>query len=127
MKRMPAYHPTIPSTENKIGGLALLPLRQTAKGSERGPAPLTTNEDIVDQSLDLFKANIFFKNFEFESSEDRVLVYLTLYIVECLKRLQKCSSKEKGLQEMYSFALEQFSLPGDSRFPLNAFFTKPKK
>jgi len=31
MKRMPAYHPTIHSTENKIGGLALLPLRQTAK------------------------------------------------------------------------------------------------
>ena len=25
------------------------------QGSERGPAPQTTNEDIVDQSLDLFK------------------------------------------------------------------------
>ena len=27
------------------------------QGSERGPAPLTTNEDIVDQSLDLFKVH----------------------------------------------------------------------
>ena len=42
--------------ENKsVGNIALLPLRQTTKGSDRGPAPTTKGEDIVDQSLNLFK------------------------------------------------------------------------
>ena len=38
-----------------LGNVALLPLRQTTKGSDRGPAPTTQGEDIVDQALNLFK------------------------------------------------------------------------
>ena len=38
-----------------LGNVALLPLRQTSKGSDRGPAPSTGGEDIVDQALNLFK------------------------------------------------------------------------
>ena len=60
-----------------------------------------------------------------ETEVDRVLVYITLYTIECLKRLQKCSNKEQGTREMYTAALESFHLPGESGFPLNAFYTKP--
>ena len=38
------------------------------------------NDDIIDESLKYFKANVLFKNFEFKGTADRVLVYLTLYI-----------------------------------------------
>merc|ERR1712038_2047395 len=90
------------------------------------PAPVEAGEeDIVDQALDLFKANILFKNYEMENEVDRVLVYTTLYIIECLKKLAKCPNKERARQDMYSFALEKFALPGESGFPLNAFFNKP--
>jgi len=118
-----AAHPT----GKKIGGLAVYPLRQTVKGTTRGVAPVTNQDDIIDLTLDLFKANIFFKSYDVETDEDRVLVYLTLYAVECLKKMQKTPNKERALQDMYSFALQQFSLPGDTGFPLNAFFIKPNR
>merc|ERR1712110_254756 len=92
------------------------------------PAPVEAGEeDIVDQALDLFKANILFKNYEMESEVDRVLVYPALYIIECLKNLAKSPNKERAGQDMYSFALEKFALPGESGFPLNAFFNKPTR
>ena len=49
-----------------------------------------------------------------------------LYIVLCLKKLSKCASKERGLQEMFTQALEKFALPGESDFPLNSYFEKPR-
>lgn len=56
---------------------------------------------------------------------DRVLIYITLYITECLKKLQRCSNKNQGLQEMYSLAISKFDIPGDAGFPLNSHYAKP--
>ena len=73
--------------------------RQTVKNAGRGFAPDTPDDDIVDevtesayfifdfyllhfsQTIRLFKPNILFKSFEMKDSVDRVLVYITLYIV----------------------------------------------
>lgn len=57
---------------------------------------------------------------------DRVLIYVTLYITECLKRLQRCSNKNQGTQEMYSLAISKFDIPGDTGFPLNAVYARPQ-
>ena len=46
----------------------------------------------------VFQANVFFRTYEIRSEADRVLIYLTLYITDCLRRLQKCSSKNQGQQ-----------------------------
>merc|ERR1712029_94672 len=61
---MPAYHSSI-SNENCriIGNVPLLPLKETCKGrGVKSVAPVCNNNtfDIVDESLDLFKANILF-------------------------------------------------------------------
>ena len=61
-----------------------------------------------------------------KSNVDRVQVYLTLYIVDCLKRLQKSPNLESAINDMYSMSIEPFALPGDKAFPLNAFFVPPK-
>lgn len=61
----------------------------------------------------------------FQSDADRVLIYLTLYVSECLKRLQKCSNKNQGQQEMYMLAISKFDIPGESGFPLNSVYAKP--
>lgn len=60
-----------------------------------------------------------------QSDSDRVLIYLTLYISECLKRLQKCSNKNQGQQEMYMLAISKFDIPGEYGFPLNSVYAKP--
>ncbi len=53
-------------------------------------------------------------------------MYVTLYAVLCLKRLAKCANKERATQDMFTLALERFSLPGEGDFPLNAFYDKPR-
>ncbi|CAI9161414.1 unnamed protein product [Rangifer tarandus platyrhynchus] len=78
-----------------IGNMALLPIRSQFKG----PAPRETKEtDIVDEAIYYFKANVFFKNYEIKKEADRTLIYITLYISECLKKLQKCNSKSQVMR-----------------------------
>jgi len=102
--------------------MALLPLKTTYKG----PAPKETGDaDIIDEAIYYFKANIFFRNYEIKSEADRTLIYLTLYISECLKKLQRCSSRSQGEKEMYTLGISNFPIPGESGFPLNAMYAKP--
>jgi actin related protein 2/3 complex subunit 3 len=56
---------------------------------------------------------VFFRTYEIKSEADRVLIYLTLYITECLKKLQKCASKSLAQNEMYSLAISRFDVPGN--------------
>ena len=55
----------------------------------------TAEPDIVDETLSLFRANVFFRNFEIKNSADRLLVYLTLYTSVCLKEIEKKKYKTK--------------------------------
>jgi len=119
---MPAYHSQFVNSNQIVGNLALLPLKTTF----RGPAPKENGDlDIIDEALMFFKANVFFRTYEIKNEADRVLIYLTLYITECLKKLQKCGNKNQGLQDMYSLAISKFDIPGDAGFPLNAVYAKP--
>lgn len=109
--RMPAYHSSFGSGTQAVGNMALLPIKTT----NRGPAlclPVSDTADIIDEALYYFKANVFFRTYEIKSESDRVLIYLTLYVTECLKKLQKCSNKNQSLQEMYSLAIARFDIPG---------------
>ncbi|CAF5042070.1 unnamed protein product, partial [Rotaria socialis] len=56
---------------------------------------------------------------------DRTLIYLTLYIAECLRRLQKCQSRIQAQKELSALAISTFPIPGDADFPLNGMFIKP--
>jgi len=105
-----------------IGNMALLPIRTQYKG----PAPKESENDIIDESIYYFKANIFFRNYEIKSEADRTLIYITLYISECLKKLQRCSSRQQGEKDMYQLGISNFPIPGEAGFPLNAMYSKPK-
>ena len=43
--------------------------------------------DIITEALDLFRANSLFRNFEIKGPADRVLIYLILFIGDCLSRI----------------------------------------
>ncbi|XP_015603571.1 actin-related protein 2/3 complex subunit 3 [Cephus cinctus] len=120
---MPAYHSSFLEINQRIGNMALLPI----KTNFRGPAPMFTNKDldIIDEALYYFKANVFFRTYEIKSEADRVLIYITLFITECLKKLQKCVNQNQAANEMFSLAISNFDIPGDSGFPLNSVYAKP--
>jgi len=103
--------------------MALLPI----KTKQRGPAPKMPDGevDIIDESINFFRANVFFRNYEIKSPADRTLIYITLYIQECLKKLTRAGSKNEAHKEMYSLAVQPFDIPGEPGFVLNAMYGKP--
>jgi len=113
--------------------MAFLAIKDTCtaeelRGTTKGPAPQAPEdrEDIIDECIKFFKANVFFKSYKPDNDADRLLIYITLWIQECLKVLQKVTSKDQGWKELYSKCVQDFALPGDSRFPLNNYLHKPK-
>ncbi|KAF5282673.1 hypothetical protein FQA39_LY17533 [Lamprigera yunnana] len=120
---MPAYHSNFLETQQIIGNTAILPF----KTQYRGPAPIQASQDgdIIDEAMYYFKANVFFRTYEIKSEADRLLIYITLYVTECLKKLQRCANKNQAQNEMYSLAISRFDIPGDPGFPLNSVYSKP--
>jgi len=121
---MPVYHSKQNKTQGcqEIGGVFLLPIH--AKNS-KGPAPRPGAElevDIIDEAISYFKANVFFSNFEIKGSADRLLLYLTLYVSQCLGRMTRCTTKDQVLKEMYQLSIENFQMPVDAGFALYSFY-----
>ena len=123
---MPSYH----SLYNGPGfqdlcGIPVLPL----KTKVRGPAPCVEpaspeEEDVVDEALRLFRANLLFRNFELLGGGDRLLVYLTLFIHLCLKRAKP--AKADGQRELATLASGNHLAPGDAAWPLGQVIPAPK-
>lgn len=122
-----AYHSTFLSDpisyERLVGNFSLLPL----KTRYRGPAYQSEEDyDIIDECLDLFRANSFFKNFEIKGPADRVLIYGILYISDCLSNLNINTTKSEAVKALTNLSLDQFAVPGDGNFPLNSLYQPPR-
>lgn len=105
-----------------VGNFVLLPLNTRF----RGPAYAANSDyDIVDECLDLFRANSFFKNFEIKSPADRVLVYGILFTNSCLGQLRPGMSYNEAVKALTNLALDSFTLPGTVGFPLNNVYSVP--
>lgn len=124
MKTMPSYHSKLTS-DRSVGNMALLPFRTKFRGpiisnqmiNGNGMMMMTNGQtepsmDIIDETLFYFKPNVFFKTYEIQSNADRVLIYLTLYVIECLKKLQRLNTKEHAIAEMHALAISRFDIPG---------------
>ncbi|KAJ3103011.1 AMP deaminase [Phlyctochytrium planicorne] len=123
---MPAFHSNFNAGDfRSVGNVSILPL----KSKSRGPAPPFTDpsgDDIVDEAIFFFRPNCFFRNFEIQGGGDRVLIYLILFIQECLTKLaQKTPTLVEGQKLLSTHAVQNFSIPGDAGFPLNAMYEKP--
>lgn len=122
---MPAFHSTFladPSRDRFVGNFALLPLNT----KYRGPAYQANSDyDIIDECLDLFRANSFFKNFEIKSPADRVLIYGILFINDCLANLNSSITYNEAIKKLTNLSLENFAIPGTPGFPLNSVYSIP--
>ena len=83
-------------------------------------------EDIVDETLSYFRANVLFRNFDVRGGADRTLIYLTLYAVQCLVMCEKIEDKITAVREMRIHATKQFACPGDAGWPLGGLFPASK-
>lgn len=45
----------------------------------------TSEPDIVDQTLEFFRANLLFRNFQVQGPADKLLIYITMFLQRALK------------------------------------------
>ena len=127
---MPAYHSKFNETEGvrSIGGIAVLPIKATAS---KGVATLAGEDekDVMDETLEYFRANMLFTQFDIEGDADRMLIYMTWFASECIQKISadKVSTKDEGIKVLHGFANAKFQIPGDANFlpGLGHFFEKP--
>lgn len=106
-----------------VASLAVLPFRTKF----RGPSyPCEDDYDIIDEILDLFRANCFFKNFEIKGPADRSLIYGILFVSDCLNRLRPNTTMNDANRILNTAAVDHFALPGDPGFPLNSLYSPPR-
>ncbi|KAJ5462059.1 uncharacterized protein N7458_003611 [Penicillium daleae] len=138
---MPAYHSIFLEDRDVpvIGNFPILPLRTRT----RGPAytlpalppntpdvdvtPESESYDCVDEILSLFRANVLFRNFEINGPADRMLIYGTLFISECLGKVKPTMNAREAEKALINAALDSFAIPGDVSFPLNQAFEPPTR
>ena len=107
----------------ELCNMSILPLKTKFKGPAQ---PLKEDRpDIIDETLDFWKANVLFRNYEIKGPADRVLLYLTYYTKQCLQKIERCSRGEAE-KELYQLAIQNFSIPGDRNFVFGGFFHNPK-
>ncbi|GBG30895.1 Actin-related protein 2/3 complex subunit 3 [Hondaea fermentalgiana] len=122
---MPAYHSTLNDDGgNVVCGMSVLPLKTSVKG----PAPRASgsDEDIIDEAIKFFRANVLFASYVIEGPADRVIIFLTLFISQILKRMEKAGNKQSGAKIMFDLSKEKFPLPGESGWPLGGHIPAPK-
>jgi len=110
----------------QVGNVAVLPI----KTKIRGPAPLAdpNGADIIDETLDLFRANSLFRNFEIKGPADRLLIVLILFVSDCLEKLGKSRTGPSQLEAnkmLNTLSVDNFPIPGDATFILNAHYAPP--
>ena len=55
-----------------------------------------------------------------------MLIFLTLFISQCLKRLTKAANKAAAEKEMFKLAKEKFPMPGESGWLLGGHIPRAK-
>jgi actin related protein 2/3 complex subunit 3 len=88
----------------------------------------TSQPDIIDETLDLFRANSLFRNFEIKGPADRLLIVLILFISDCLAKISAARTPPTQIEctkLLNTLAVDSFAIPGDAGFPLNAHYQSP--
>jgi actin related protein 2/3 complex subunit 3 len=83
--------------------------------------------DPLDETLALFRANTFFRNFEVKGPADRVLIYGILFVSEVIQKIKPQMPRRDAEKAVMNLALDtNFAIPGDATFPLNQAFEPPR-
>ena len=74
------------------------------------------DQDIIDEAIHMYRANVLFKNFKILGPADKLIVYMTCFIQKCLQDIGKKpdqASAEKIVQDLCAQAVPT---SGDDQF-----------
>ena len=85
------------------------------------------DDDFIDEILNGFRANVLYRSFDVRSPADRLLVYLTCFASEALRKYaEKCPDKRTAIKAAKELACERFACPGDADFEFGALLPAPE-
>ncbi|CAE7719007.1 ARPC3, partial [Symbiodinium microadriaticum] len=91
-----------------------------AAASRAGPGLVRfgSSRDLVDEAIYYFRSNVFFSSFELKGPADLVLVYLTVFMQQCLVRAAGDSAKTKASisSALHALTLTAPAIPGEAGF-----------
>ena len=105
--------------------MSVRPAPPRAAGLTRASA-CAAKEDIIDETLKLFRAQVFFKNFEIKTPADLTLTYLILFTQQCIQTCQRAKDAQEGHKLLHTLGAQDFAKPGEAAFPLGGFVSKPQ-
>ena len=86
----------------------------------------TEEDDIIDETLIFYRANVLFRHYEIKGAADKVLIYLTLFTSQCLKTLEtQGDDLTKAKSAMHALAVGSFQIPGSPGWPLGGVVETP--
>lgn len=109
---MPVYHSSFFNDEDfkEACKFPIVPLKD---GNERWPYE-DDQDDIVEEAIKSFRANCLFKSFDIRSNADRLLIYLTLFTLQCIKRVSASTLFRRARNEVCA-SLSLLSRPFSAR------------
>ena len=78
--------------------------------------------DVIDETLDMFRANVLFRKFDVAHEADKLLAMLTATCASALRRLANARDRNEGERIAKEFASETFAIPGDGDFEFPGLF-----
>ena len=113
---MPVYHSSFFNDEDfkQACKMPLVPLKD---GNDRWPYE-DDQDDIVEEAIKSFRANCLFKSFDIRSNADRLLIYLTLFTLQCIKKCYRNAKTKKEAGKVLNILGQdrKFPLPGEAKF-----------
>jgi actin related protein 2/3 complex subunit 3 len=86
----------------------------------------TGEEDIIDETIKFFRANVLFRNFDVKGGSDRTLIFLTLCVSQFLSECERATTKAEAEKSLQSIASKSISVPGESGWVLGGMYPPPK-
>jgi len=122
---MPVYHSSLNGFVGQgICGTMVFPLKTKVKGP--APPAKTGEEDIIDESLKNFRANVMFRNFPSKGPGDLTQAYITAFIAQVLREFSKQKTKNEAKAKITALSMSQnFAVPGEKGWQFPGFFKEP--
>ena len=70
-------------------GIPVLPIKTVIAGPA-APLPSGAKDtDVIDEAIMYFRANVLFKNYKINTSADKLIVFLSVFIQKCIETIAK--------------------------------------
>ncbi len=70
-------------------GIPLLPIKTGIAGPAQQLPSDSKESDIIDEAIMYFRANVLFKNYDINTSADKLIVFLSVFIQKCVEAIGK--------------------------------------